>query len=39
MLGNPSLRTSFVGVAIYILLFCAFEKSEVSINLKCKLHL
>ena len=31
MLGNPSLRTSFVGA---IIIFCAFGKSEVSINLK-----
>ncbi len=30
MLGNPSLRTSFVGATFYILCFC---KSKVSINL------
>ena len=38
MLGNPSLRTSFVGAEIYILLFCAFGKSEVSINSRCVIN-
>ena len=35
MLGNPSLRTSFVGA---IIIFCAFGKSEVSINSRCVIN-